>query len=44
MTPLQKHFLNIAIERLRELEEDRIKNRKSKINRSLKNAYEKRKK
>lgn len=44
MTPLQKHFLSIAIERLQELEEERIKNRKSKTNKSLKNAYEKRKK
>jgi len=44
MTPLQKHFLNIAILKLQELEEERIKNRKSKIDKSLKNAYDKRKK
>lgn len=44
MTPLQKLFLNTAIKRLQEIEEERIKNIKSGINKSLKDAYNKRKK
>lgn len=43
MTPLQKSFLSIAIERLHEIEEERIKNRKGGIDKALKEAYDKRK-
>ena len=44
MTPLQKHFLNTAILKLQEIEEERIKSKKSDVNENLKSAYDKRKK
>lgn len=44
MTPLQKHFLSVAIERLQELEEERITSKKGSVNKTLKSEYDKRKK
>ena len=44
MTPLQLQFLDVAMRKLYELKEERIKDKKGTIDRSLKDAYEKRKK